>query len=464
MLRRLIISLFVVIAIISINSAEAQTTIVGQNNPAVDIQAVQSAVNQGGSILLIGTFDFGLSGSVKITGDVKIHGETDNQGNPLTHILGGRFSLHAPLPLNYIPFNGPDVTIEGINFSGATNTPIMLNYCRAAKVSGNIIDNVIPEPTTPPYYTAVGIFVGTRRGVGIYREGAVTGTIEVTNNIVDMENDEPAIKSSTGIELIYATNIMGRFAGNQLKNNSRNGVDVLDVKNTPDRNSMVLVEDNLVVTNTIGTPTPTTGCPHGIVVGAYFLPLDSSTLSTQYVISHNYIEMLGAFPPLSIGAAINVLSNNVIIKSNHVVVDGQLTNRGIVLAGGSGCLVGENRIEGEGQTAIMVTPYANPNPQTGTYPANNNILKGNNYNNFTNLSVIFAAPILSLNVRYGADNNTLVGGHGTVLDLGIDNMIKGGFTSVMIGEHMTLPGGVGQEISEEVNEWGQINQEGEHGF
>ena len=69
-------------AVFSFNSAEAQTAIVGKNNPSVDIQAIQKAVDQGGTVTLKGTFNFGNEGRVNITKDVKIVGETDNSGNP----------------------------------------------------------------------------------------------------------------------------------------------------------------------------------------------------------------------------------------------------------------------------------------------------------------------------------------------------------------------------------------------
>jgi|GEM_PF-6910552 len=46
---RIIILLFLGMTIFSFNSAEAQMTIVGQNNPFVDIQAIQKAVDQGGT-------------------------------------------------------------------------------------------------------------------------------------------------------------------------------------------------------------------------------------------------------------------------------------------------------------------------------------------------------------------------------------------------------------------------------
>ena len=39
--------------------AEQSTIITGQNNSVVDIPAVQSALDRGGTVLLKGTFDFG---------------------------------------------------------------------------------------------------------------------------------------------------------------------------------------------------------------------------------------------------------------------------------------------------------------------------------------------------------------------------------------------------------------------
>lgn len=94
--------LFLAMTIFSVNSAEAQITILGKNNPTIDVQAVQKAVDQGGTVELKGTFNFGTEGRVNITKDVKIIGETDNIGNPITKITGGLWTFHSPLhPQNY---------------------------------------------------------------------------------------------------------------------------------------------------------------------------------------------------------------------------------------------------------------------------------------------------------------------------------------------------------------------------
>lgn len=57
----------IIYSISSLPNAEGQqTTVMGQSNPATDIQAVQAAVDQGGTVLLKGTFDFGDKGRVDI--------------------------------------------------------------------------------------------------------------------------------------------------------------------------------------------------------------------------------------------------------------------------------------------------------------------------------------------------------------------------------------------------------------
>ncbi len=157
MVRRLTISLFVVMAIFSFTSAEAQITVVGQNNPAVDIQALQKSVDQGGTINLKGTFDFGNEGRVNITKDVKIIGETNHKG-PVTKIKGGFWTLHSPLPAQLPPTaSGPKITIQGIHFDGALWIPIHLAHSSGATISNNKITNVRPKLMDEPVFGKPGL-------------------------------------------------------------------------------------------------------------------------------------------------------------------------------------------------------------------------------------------------------------------------------------------------------------------
>jgi len=52
----------------------------------------------------------------------------------------------------------------------------------------------------------------------------------------------------------------------------------------------------------------------------------------------------------------------------------------------------------------------------------------------------------------GASNNNVVGGSGTVIDNGTNNTFKGGYWDYLTGSHLTMPGGVGDEISD-IKDW-----------
>lgn len=118
-------------------------TIIGRDNPEVDVQALQAASSHGGEILLKGVFNFGDRGRMNITRDVKIVGERDNGGKPITKIKGGYWTFHSPLPTILPPKDpGPKIMIQSIHFDGALWAPVFLAYCNGATISNNKITNV----------------------------------------------------------------------------------------------------------------------------------------------------------------------------------------------------------------------------------------------------------------------------------------------------------------------------------
>jgi hypothetical protein len=161
MLRKLILSIFLIAGLcaLGVHSVNAQQTVVGQDNPAVDVQAVQAAVSQGGEILLKKTFDFGEKGSVIINKDVKIVGEKAGQGVPATKIKGGTRTFFSPLPAQLPPPTpGPKIAIQNIHFDGTLAFPIHVAYCSGATITGNKITNVRPV-VTPQVNLSVGVMV-----------------------------------------------------------------------------------------------------------------------------------------------------------------------------------------------------------------------------------------------------------------------------------------------------------------
>ena len=117
-------------------------------------------------------------------------------------------------------------------------------------------------------------------------------------------------------------------------------------------------------------------------------------------------------------------------------------NRGLSIQS-DWCYVGQNSLAGEGEYAMAFT--ANPPDLT----ASNNVCVGNNINKFNpnELGVhLYFSP--------DASNNTVVGGHGTIIDLGANNIFKGGYRD-LTGNHLTTPGGVGVEISN-IKDWWEL--------
>jgi len=70
--------------------------VAGHENAALDVPAVQAAVDAGGKVLLKGTFDFGVTGRVLLKKDVTICGEADDSGVllPPSAAVSGPSILH----------------------------------------------------------------------------------------------------------------------------------------------------------------------------------------------------------------------------------------------------------------------------------------------------------------------------------------------------------------------------------
>ena len=117
-------------------------TLIGTGDPHIDVSAVQEAVDQGGTVTLKGTFDFG-TGTVYITKTVTIRGE----GPEKTKICGGgHVEGHYSMQVSaFMSMRGATPTIEKIWFDGAVFAAIYIFSCNGATIRENKITGVIPE-------------------------------------------------------------------------------------------------------------------------------------------------------------------------------------------------------------------------------------------------------------------------------------------------------------------------------
>jgi hypothetical protein len=360
MLRKISLSVLLVMGFLAleIHSVTAQQTIIGQDNPAIDVQAVQAAASQGGEVLLKGIFDFGEKGSVTISKDVKIVGERDSQGIPITKVKGGLRTFLSPLPAQLPPqAPGPKIAILNIHFDGTQAFPIYIAYCSGATIAGNKITTVKPLAATPQMNVSVGIMVGTNwiqpAATRKYQPGAITGIITIADNDLDMANDTPAKTFGQGIFVQWATGITLQISGNTVKNCSRNSIEAMDNYLGDDGSGSVVIKNNKVITETVGLPFPSPLTPNGILVG-WFLDGTGAGASNpkqnmKATITNNTVRARGE---TSMGMWI--ASNDMIAENNQIITEKQSATP--IRVNSAHCQILNNKIEGIGGAAIVIAP------------------------------------------------------------------------------------------------------------
>jgi hypothetical protein len=415
MLKRISLSIFLIAGLLAlgVHSIGAQQTIIGQDNPTIDVQAVQTAASQGGEILLKGTFDFGEKGSVNINKDVKFVGEKDSQGVPITKIKGGFRTFLSPLPAQLPPqAPGPKIAIQYLHFDGTQAFPIYIAYCSGATIAGNKITNVRPIAATPQMNVSVGIMVGTNwiqpAATRKYQPGAVTGMITIVDNDLDMANDTPAKTFGQGIFVHWATGITLQVSRNTVKNCSRNSIEAMDNYLGDDGSGSVVIRDNKVSTATVGIPVPSPLTPNGILVGWFFdgtgAGASNPKQNMKHTIAGNTVRARGE---TSMGMWI--ASNEVIVENNQIITEKQ--SAAPIRVNSAQCQILKNKIEGIGIAAIVIAPLKS--------------LTGSNNRCEDNDVSAFKASVAEVSLLKDSKNNIVVGNSGKAKDLGIDNQIKG---------------------------------------
>jgi hypothetical protein len=415
---RTVILLLLAVAVFSFNSAEAQTAIVGQNNPSVDIQAVQKAVDQGGTVNLKGTFDFGNEGRVNITKDVKIVGETDSKGASATKIKGGFWTFHSPLPTKLPPdVSGPKITIQSIHFDGALWSPIQLAYCSGATISNNKITNLQPKPMDIPVFGKSGLnlqqaimchpgwaqaSLETRK----YIPNAFTGNLIIEDNNIDLTNDEPTKTMSQGMLVNWTTGITAHIQRNTITNCSRNSIEALDNYLGQDGSGMILIKDNKIVTSVEGLLVPSPAAPNGIIFG-WFLDMSGGLdpqKNIKHLVANNAIRTRG-----KTSAGIGAFSDGAVIVNNIIQSEGTETI-GLGVRSSDG-YIAFNKIEGvSSRPGISVGPWK---PLKGS----KNVLMENDLSKFK-------SSMADIVFEKDGCNNLFIGPNSKVINLGTNNSIQ----------------------------------------
>jgi len=235
---KMTISIVVVLALVGLGGvarSQTSTHVYGVDDPAVDVQAVQDAVDTYDIVHLHGTFDFEDS-VVHITHSVEILGEgTDAYGEYLTRIEGGGQGALRSV-------DDPDVewAVRDIEFDGAM-TAIQTKASKRFEVTGCSISLSSP---------------GDGRGIILAGNG-VTGSATIEENYIDLSGvatwNMGVFSQSIFADIEVVDNTVENFSVTGLWVNSSGNIEITD---------------NTIIAGPAGP----TDYRNGILVGSWFLP------------------------------------------------------------------------------------------------------------------------------------------------------------------------------------------------
>jgi hypothetical protein len=428
--------------------------VVGQNNPVLDVSAVQAAANGGGSVLLEGTFDFGDSGRVVLSGDVEICGETDDAGSPVTTIRRGEWSFFTPYPASMPPpFAGPKVAITHIHFVQSRGSAIHLGYSGGASIAGNVIDQMRARQTGATKERAA-IVVGPAILGGVpntqFVPRLVSGNINVLDNKIDVSTPTDGTESTTTTRAtgMFVSMYVGadvRIEHNFVTGNTRTGLAILDGTFDANGRGSVVIADNTIHSDVrSGFVAAGPRAPLGIVTGfnnQRAFGSDPHLVMIPVLIDRNTIELGNsaeagvASPPMGIVT----IWNGAVITHNSITVHGhsastidRLSTSGGILATASNQALMHNAIAGQGCNAIRIGGTLDNQERFGNVGVANNVTQFQAFSaGYNKCADVWLEP--------ASHDNTMVGNSGSVIDDGTNNKITG---------FGPVSGGVGDVVSE----------------
>lgn len=214
------------------------TVVVGQSDFFQDLPAVQTAVDQGGDIVLKGVFIFRNTETVMVRKGVNLKGTaTINGGAP-------PFTVKT----------SQAVTIEGLTFNGATKTAVEVQSVSGLRIASCTIKSVGAVEAGQVRPVAVGIVISQ---LSLDPEtdgpiGPVTGNLEIVNNDINVGGTDQELTlgiffTGTGTQ---ASNAIISISGNTIRNTTRHGIDLRNIVGS------AIIEKNTVNTGAIGAQIP----------------------------------------------------------------------------------------------------------------------------------------------------------------------------------------------------------------
>ena len=374
----------------------ATTTVYPTGAFPLDVQNVQAAIDQGGTVVLKATnvsgqptaFNFGpadiaVAGGVSLTTDVSLIGETVH--GHMTTISGGFNSIFCASPVKS--------RIQGIDFEGSLDSPIALIRSTGADIVGNRIRGIVP----------LLLFFGATEIEGIFVSGfddplnAVTGRINITGNTIEISGGD-FVNGMQFDEVAADINV----SDNTVNFLSSDGeVQTIGILVFRAHGQVALVNNHVTMGN--GDPF---AFPSGVFVGGH-AEAHYTIAANTVVTNHPQADGMDiiAFP--SSGA-----TQGALVLGNHVTTHSTTTfNGGIVFEGAvEDSVMAGNLIDGTGGNAVQILGFDPADI------ADSNLAIGNDISHFASLAGdVFFGP--------ESTNNVYIGRCNTFTDQGTGNRI-----------------------------------------
>jgi hypothetical protein len=385
--------------------AEHAAVVVGTGDPAIDVQAVQDAVDKGGDIVLRGHFSFDRSPTVAVplaiypsatilvSKAVSITG-ADEGDDAETTIDGGSIPFFVSAP-------GARVSVKSLRFVRPISDAVLVYAVSGLDISSCRIEGIVPFQHAGE---AIGINTSgntpapTRPG----KPENISGTLRVAANFMDVAGT--ANDNTLGIVVFSAGTAAApvhvEISGNRVMNSTERSINVYRI------GGQVLIDRNVVTTGAIA------GFATGIAPDAIHI-----VGSGSYRVTRNSVHSRWAK-----GAGIRVHSQfavwpiaHAVVEDNDVYMDAPAgtvfgtNSAGIDIWGtAQDNLIKHNRIRGRARAALAVSVF------NGGIPANNSFVNNRLRGFEASLADVFVGP--------GATGTRIVG-RGTVDDHGSGTII-----------------------------------------
>jgi len=387
--------------------AAQAVVVVGTGDPAIDVPAMQAAVDHGGDVILKGHFSFRTSptvvvplvgyplATVLVSKSVTITGGREKDDGEMTTIDGGSIPFFVNAP-------AARVSIERLRFVRPISDAVLV-YA----VSGLDITSCRIEGLEPFQHAAEGIGINTSGNPPTpTRPGKpenISGTLRVADNGIDVLGGK-AVDNTLGV-VVFSVGTAGapvqlHVSGNTITNSTERAINLYQV------GGQALVDRNVITTSAIA------GAATGIAPDAIHI-----TGSGLYRVTHNSVHSRWAK-----GAGIRMHSQfaawpiaHAVVENNDVYMDAPAgtvfgTNSAAIDIWGNAQdnLVTHNKIRGRARAALAVNVF------NGGVPSNNAFIN-NRFRGFeASLADVFVGP--------GAKGTRIVG-RGTVDDHGTGTII-----------------------------------------